>query len=55
MITYVEIRTLTVYSNGKKVGIIKGIKGEWQFFPKGGYPGGEVFKTLEECKRSLEL
>ena len=47
-----------VYMDGKVVGTIKritvGSGWVWQYFPKGSKTGGEQFKSLAECHRSLE-
>jgi hypothetical protein len=44
----------SVYLDGKLVGHIKCLHGCYQYFPKGHKDGGEVFTTMEACKRSLE-
>jgi len=62
MITYKPQRQRSEYAvqlGGKVVGRIKlAVAGDgragWRYFPKGQKEGGEVFPTLEECKRSLE-
>lgn len=40
--------------DGKLVGSIRYVNGGYQYFPLGQKRGGEVFKTLRECKYSLE-
>lgn len=34
-------------------GEIRPVDGGWQYFPKGQKTGGEVFKTMDECQKSL--
>lgn len=55
MITY-KLRPngrIWVYLDGKSVGSIQKLAGEYRYQPWGGLPG-EWFPTLAECKRSLE-
>lgn len=42
-----------VFLNKKKVGIIKRVNSGWQYFPKGSKVGGEIFKYLVDCERSV--
>lgn len=49
---------IRVRLDGRVVGAIKPVsenkaKG-WQYFPKGQEDGGDVFKTVAECQRSVE-
>jgi len=51
---YVKNDLTVVYLDGKRVGkIVQTLLG-WQYFPKGSTLVGEPFKTLKECKQSLE-
>ncbi len=51
---WIDARRTAVFLDGKRVGkIIPGPHGGWQYHPKGGSPG-EVFLTIEDCKKSLE-
>jgi hypothetical protein len=44
-----------VYLDGKQVGVIKEISDiGYKYFPKGYIEGGELYSTLEACKKSLE-
>jgi len=59
--TYTDLRnrdglllSVTVYLSGRRMGIIKSIRGGWKYVPRAGRIGGEVFATVEEVKRALE-
>jgi len=60
MITYKnEFKTplnkpLKVLLMGKIVGEIRTVNGGFQYFPKDQKTGGDIFKTVELVKRSLE-
>ena len=56
MITYEWIQKdlIAVFLNNKRVGKIKLTHLGWQYFPKNSKIEGDPFKTLNECKRSLE-
>jgi hypothetical protein len=56
MITYVNNSSVLVIVlvDGKQVGEIRNTADGWSYFPKGQKKGGEVFKSLAACKRSLE-
>lgn len=45
--------SIRVFLDGKSVGTIHKLAGEYRYQPFGGEPG-EWFPTLAECKRSLE-
>jgi hypothetical protein len=45
---------MKVRLDGKIVGSIHAFNGGFQYFPKGSKTGGELFPSLEACKRSLE-
>lgn len=51
MLEYEEI--IRVRINNKLIGEIKKVETGWQYFPKGKKEGGEIFKDVRECKRSL--
>lgn len=56
MITYRELswdRT-TVFLDKRAVGCIYATDGGFQYRPKGGAEGGDVFPTIADVKRSLE-
>ncbi len=53
MLTYAT--RIAVKLDGRPIGEIRQVPGGWQYFPKGHKEGGDVFPTLEGCKRSLEL
>ena len=40
--------------DGKFVGEIKRFMSGWQYWPKNSKTGGEMFKSLQDCKNSLE-
>jgi len=42
-----------VFLDKKHVGNIRNVEGGYQYFPKGHKEGGEVFKTMFDCKNSL--
>jgi hypothetical protein len=44
----------TVKLEGVIVGEIRSVPGGWQYFPKGHTKGGEIFKLLSDCTKSLE-
>lgn len=57
MITYSVVSSVglvEVCLEGKLVGRIKQWKDGWQYIPLGQKRGGEIFPTLEACKKSLE-
>lgn len=55
MITYRKKgNIITVYLSQKKVGSIRMVAGGYKYFPWRSDQGGETFKTVEECKQSLE-
>ena len=39
---------------GKVIGSIRLSARGWQYFPYGQRKGGQIFRTLRECKESLE-
>lgn len=45
--------TIRVFLEGRAVGTIEKLAGEYRYKPWGGEPGG-WFATLAACKRSLE-
>ena len=45
--------SLTVYLDGKAVGLIKHDLDGWRYYPRG-HKGGDAFPTLAQCKVSLE-
>jgi len=47
-------KPLPVLLDDKLVGEIRPVNGGWQYFPKGSKIGGDVFKRLPDCQRSLE-
>ncbi len=49
-----KAHALRVLLDGKQVGEIRMFSGCFQYFPNGSSSGGEIFNTLEECKKSLE-
>lgn len=51
-ITYSD--NVTVYLDGKAVGEIRSVVGGYQYFPKGSKNGGELLRTIEMVKASLE-
>jgi len=46
--------SVEVFLDKKYVGSIKKVEGGWQYTPKRSKDGGDVFKTLQQCKHSLE-
>ena len=48
-----KLNTLSVFSEGKKVGEIRFTTG-YQYFPNGQKTGGEIFYFVIDCKKSLE-
>ncbi len=46
-------KTTDVMLENKLVGKIKSVDGGHCYFPKGKKTGGDIFKTLSECKKSL--
>ena len=58
MITYKEKNKTSVYLEKKYIGDIfeintYGLNTRYQYFPKGKKEGGEKFKSLALCKKSL--
>lgn len=54
MLTF-ELKSRIIVKLAKKiVGEIKTVKGGYQYFPKGSKTGGEVYKSLDSCMKSLE-
>lgn len=52
---WVKDNLTIVFLDRKRVGKIKLVGDGWRYFPKGSCKsGGDPFKTLEECKVSLE-
>ena len=56
MITYKRKDAVNeiVFLELKRVGMIRRVMNGWQYFPKNSKNGSEIFKTILECKYSLE-
>jgi hypothetical protein len=59
MITYGKCNNgITVKLDGVRVGTIRSVPNGWQYWTRTAFGGtatrGEVFSTVNECKRSLE-
>lgn len=57
MLTYETVvpkSLIRVYLDGKVAGSIRIEAGLYCYFPKTSKTGGDYFKSLEECKKSLE-
>lgn len=46
-------KDLKVKLDGKYVGDIKPVNGGYQYFPKGRNIGGDVYPSIDLCKKSL--
>lgn len=45
-----------VFLDNRFVGVIKKIDGRgWQYFPAGQKEGGEIFKRISNCEKSLSV
>lgn len=44
-----------VYLGNRRIGTIRKVKLGYQYFPKGSDNGGDVYVSIEQVKRSLEL
>lgn len=58
-LTYVEEHKVRVYIGSRHVGNIRSLRNRdgtvsWCYFAKGDRFGGDEFKSLEACKKSLE-
>lgn len=53
--TRAERMGVLVKLDGNIVGSIRNVNGAFQYTPKGQKQGGEWFRTLEECQKSLEM
>lgn len=65
MITYKKVnRNIRVYLDGRAIGTIRlvaakvldtgKVQSGYRYFPNGQREGGEVFDTVEACKKSLD-
>jgi hypothetical protein len=45
---------IPVKLDGRRVGTIRNVRDGWQYQPTGSRHMGEVFLTVNECKRSIE-
>lgn len=49
-----KVEKIVVRLEGRVVGVIYQVVGGWQYIPVNYDTGGDTYKTLEACQRSIE-